>query len=49
MITTSGDPEKCGKGKHIPEFVDAISSASVNEKVEDVVSEALQLIMKKLK
>ncbi len=44
MITTSADSEKCGKGRYIPEYVDAVSSASAEENVSDVVAETLALV-----
>lgn len=41
LLTTSGDPVSCGKGRHVPDYVDAISSASVGENVNEKANEIL--------
>lgn len=41
LLTTSADPEGCGKGRHIPEYVDAISAASTRETMATKVEEVL--------
>lgn len=45
LFTTSGDPKGCGKGRHVPAYVDAISSASVKEDLVPKIS----LILSKAK
>ncbi len=41
LLTTSGDPKGCGKGRHVPEYVDAISAASKKENLSAKVDEVL--------
>lgn len=46
LVTTSGDPKGCGKGRHVPDYVDAISSASVDENFGSEVNEILLNVRK---
>lgn len=47
VLTTSGDPNKCGSADNIPKGIDAISSASVESKRGAVVKQLLELVRKK--
>lgn len=47
VITTSGEPE-CGSTKQIPKNIDAIATASVNQKIPEVVAKTLALLKKKI-
>lgn len=44
LITTTADPDGCGRGKHVPDYIDAISSASEKESFAPTVQEALKQI-----
>lgn len=44
LLTTTGDPEGCGKGRHVPEYVDAITSASISENFMPKVNEVLKKV-----
>lgn len=44
LITTSADPKGCGRGKHVPDYVDAISSASEKEDFAPTVQQALKQV-----
>jgi hypothetical protein len=47
VLTTSGDPKECGSADKIPKGIDAISSASVEDKRTVVVKELLESVRKK--
>lgn len=49
VLTTSGDPNKCGSADKIPKGIDAISSASVADKRGAVVKELLELVRRSFK
>lgn len=42
LLTTSADPDGCGKGRHVPKYVDAITSASKQESFLPAVIEIVQ-------
>lgn len=44
LITTSADPKGCGRGKHVPDYIDAISSASEKDNFAPTVQEALKQV-----
>jgi hypothetical protein len=48
VLTTSGDPNKCGSADKIPKGIDAISSASVENKRAVVVKQILEQVRKKI-
>lgn len=49
VLTTSGDPDSCGKSSKLPANIDVISSASNNTKKDEVIKNALEMIRKKIK
>ncbi len=48
LLTTSADPVSCGKGRHIPKNIDAISSASASENISPTTAEVLKELRKYL-
>lgn len=48
VFTTSGDPKECGSEKDKFPKIDAITSASVDSKVQSLVNDLLVLIRKRL-